>query len=262
MTAEEISLYNNLIQEVAAEIDAEVGYFKPAFSYRVASTEFIVEFGLMRSFSEIADDPQVKIFESLSTNAIVYIPVYNTSASPERAIGHVSINYFSEDDHPVDCVFLGDAHENTSDYIHFAERFGTLEKVKAECASLHFDDVTNAFLLSLDTSYNDFSEKILLIQASSGYYVYDFMNTLGLKEAQDAIYSLNEYITLRIPYEESHFYKTQTPVTPVSGGAANADKLKSYTHFWIVIPIICATVGSGLIVFIRKRKKSRNISGI
>ena len=176
------------------------------FSYRVPEDEYVLLYHLFEITEEMLREPEKILTYVSAGQPNIFIPIYRTSDPEERIIGHVDLHYNAgRKAYIASPCFLGDAGKAGSEPGHYLETVGTFAKAKSICEKAGIEDITDAVLVQIGAAYNDFVDIVLIVRNAGGLFVYDFMNTAHVDEAEPAVYTLEEFAELRKAFEEVEF---------------------------------------------------------
>ena len=170
-------------------------------NYSYDTDNCLVEYVASSSFLDsIAKNNETLNSTMFLNNPLIYVPVVSDINGNNITIGHVKIQYNAEKKRISGYGFsenLSNSDFINGKYFHFSEEINQF---------MMENNVSGAdcVLIRYDTSFNDNSEKVLLIKVGEEYKFYDFMNSIHLseKEKTKKIYDAQTYVALRKSYEE------------------------------------------------------------
>ena len=257
MTEEQKAEYDKLIADLQVD-KKHRKFFEDAYTEHVGQfekitfgiDEYVLEYSLSGHFSGMEGDIEQTFFSELGHIERIYIPVYVQTSSAHRVIGHVVLKKTGDGYSHTPAFFKG-----TSDgsYVHFLERAGTLDALKAICNEQGLSNVTDVILVSLLDEGRDAAARISVVQTPDGRYVLDYGNAAYVEGAESAVYTFEEFSKIYSAYE-----KTRFPIE-TAGEIAEIVETTIDAVEWIMI---IAAIAAGIAVFIgigyhmhRKKRK-------
>ena len=256
MAEEQKAKYDKLIAEMQIE-EKNREFFEESYRRHIGDfekitfgmDEYVLEYSLGGHFSGMEGDVEKAFFEKLGTGVRIYVPVYAQTGSSRRMIGHVVLEKKTNEysDHP---VFSKGVSDGT--YVHFLDRAGTLDAVKAKCAEHGLTDVTDVILVNLRDEWRDAAARIAVAQTPSGCYVLDYGNAAYVEGIESAVYTFEEFAKIYGAYE-----KTRFPIELAEDVSEIAESVIEATE-WIIIVVLIATgiaVIIGVSYSLRRKKQ-------
>ncbi|MBO5417094.1 MAG: hypothetical protein J6A50_00645 [Clostridia bacterium] len=272
-TADEIDI-ETVIQQCYNQEGAE-WYFSAQFEDDpraeqcwVSPSIFVIEHVLSNQFVNNPDTFSDGAINEQMFNEypIVYFPFFMNLDGTDRIIGHLKL-YFNalKGKYTYTGSFIDyDSIEfQQGEPVHFIEKLVSSENLHSIAAQHNVNGVQQIILARHWSAYTDYSDKVVVLEASDGLHIYDFTDAGHVDSKMNkppVMYSYSEYVELRSEYEQMALQSISDSSQIVAGGAVfensiNTSSKLSKSHFVNYIVVFFIVVIPILIIVILKKKK-------
>ena len=272
-TIEDIDI-DEVIRQGFDEADAE-WYFSAQFQDDqraeqcwVSPSIYVVEHVLTNAFvnsPETFDDGVIRE-QMFNGYPIIYFPFFMNVNGTERVIGHLKL-YFnhSKGKYTSTGSFVDyDSIEfQQGEPVHFIEKLVSCENIRNIASQHNINEVQSVFLARHWSAYTDYTDKVVVLEANDGLYVYDFTDAAHVDSTINkpaAMYSYREYTELRKDYEDVALQSVSDFSQVVAGVAVSEKPARNVNKYWTIFMvcfcmfILLIGVIALVMVVIHKRK--------
>ena len=197
-----------IIAQVYSEYEVEMAMDSSIApdNYWCDSEQYVLIFSAGRNFASDMSGGAEKIMAELSNTyrPYIYIPIFSRISGADRVVGHVEIYYTSEDYVSTVSVRNTNAAEFVSGEIkHFLDGIDAFADYKCVAEATGCDKISQPIIVQLSRKGPEVNEQILLVKEDDDIYVFDYMNTVHVKENdRQLVMTPEQYSELRVKYED------------------------------------------------------------